>query len=355
MTFAHPWVLLLLAVLPLLPLLRRRLDRVQPIPLPGIGDAPWVRGATWRVRLRGMPELLRLCAVGCVVVALARPQETTGWTTTSTEGVAIQVVYDRSGSMREPMPDNESATKNEVARKALVDFVKGDGGSLRGREGDMVGLIAFARFADTISPMARVHGPLLDAAARLQPVENREAEDGTAIGDALALAASRLKRAEEEVARATSREGGKPSFEIKSKVIVLMTDGQNNAGETSPVDAAELSRRWGIRIYAIGVGAGDRTATIDTLFGRQVVSRGNAVDERLLTRIAESTGGAYFSAGTTKSLEDAYAAIDSLEKSRIDSTRHSSKKERFLPLALAAAGLLAAEWLLASLVVRRIT
>ena len=83
-----------------------------------------------------------------LVVALARPQETKGWTTTSTEGVAIQIVYDRSGSMREPMPDNESMTKNEVARDALVKFIKGDGGTLRGREGDMVGLIAFARFAD---------------------------------------------------------------------------------------------------------------------------------------------------------------------------------------------------------------
>lgn len=355
MSFAHPWVLWLLALIALLPLVRRRLDRPAPIPLPGFARTAPPGSATWRVRLRGLPGFLRLVALGLLVVALARPQETTGWTTTSTEGVAIQVVYDRSGSMREPMPDDESKTKNEVARKALVDFVKGDGGTLRGREGDMVGLIAFARFADTISPMARVHGPLLDAAARLQPVDNRAAEDGTAIGDALALAASRLKRAEEEVARSTAREGGKPSFEIKSKVIVLMTDGQNNAGEASPLDAAELAKRWGIRIYAIGVGAGDRTAAIDTPFGRQLIPRGNAVDERLLTQIAESTGGSYFSAGTTASLEAAYAAIDSLEKSRIDSTRHSNKTERFLPFALAAAGTLAAEWLLASLLLRRIT
>lgn len=354
MTFAHPWVLLLLLAVALVPLLRRRLHRTPPIVLPGVSEGP-AGGVTWRVRLRGVPIVLRMCGLALLVVALARPQETTGWTTTSTEGVAIQIVYDRSGSMREPMPDNESMTKNEVARDALVKFVKGDGTSLRGREGDMVGLIAFARFADTIAPMARVHGPLLDVAARLQPVENRAAEDGTAIGDALALAASRLKRAEEEIARASVREGGTPSFEIKSKVIVLMTDGQNNAGEASPVDAAELAERWGIRIYAIGVGAGERTTAIDTPFGRQIVPRGNAVDERLLTHIAESTGGAYFSAGTTRSLEEAYAAIDSLEKSRIDSTRHSSRTERFLPLVIAAAAALGAEWLTALLLFRRIT
>ncbi len=354
MTFAHPWVLLLLLAVPLVPLLRRWLHRVPPIVLPGVSQSP-PGGVTWRVRFRGVPSLLRMGGLALLVVALARPQETKGWTTTSTEGVAIQIVYDRSGSMREPMPDNESMTTNEVARDALVKFIKGDGGTLRGREGDMVGLIAFARFADTIAPMARVHGPLLDVAARLQPVENRAAEDGTAIGDALALAASRLKRTEEEIARANVREGGTPSFEIKSKVIVLMTDGQNNAGEASPLDAAELAERWGIRIYAIGVGAGERTATIDTAFGRQIVPRGNAVDERLLTRIAESTGGVYFSAGTTRSLEEAYAAIDALEKSRIDSTKHSSKNERFLPLAIAAAAALSLEWLTAVLLFRRIT
>ncbi len=354
MSFAHPWILLLLLALPLLPPARRWLDPVRPIPLPDLAGVA-VDGATWRVRLRGLPVLLRLGGAGLLIVALARPQETKGWTTTSTEGVAIQIVYDRSGSMREPMPDDESRTKNEVARDALVRFVKGDDASLRGREGDMIGLIAFARYADTLSPMARVHGPLIDVASRLMPVENRAAEDGTAIGDALSLAASRLRRAEEEILRAASREGGKPSFEIKSKVIVLMTDGQNNAGESSPVEAAELATRWGIRIYAIGVGAGERTATIDTAFGRQVVPRGNAVDERLLTQIAESTGGAYFSAGTSTSLAEAYAAIDSLEKSRIDSTRHSSRIELYRPLVVAAAIVLAVEWLLASFLFRRVT
>ncbi len=353
MTLAYPYFLLLLLALPAVVIGSLGVRRREVAMLPGTGGLK-LAGVTWRIALRWLPLALRLVAVALIVFALARPQASTGWTTTSTEGLAIQIVYDRSGSMGESIGDAEGdVSKNQVAVKALTDFVKGDGKNLRGREGDMIGLIAFARYADTISPLARVHQPLIDAALRLKPVENRT-EDGTAIGDALGLAAARLKRAEEEVAREKPVNGKKPDFQIKSKIIVLMTDGQNNAGEVSPYDAAKLAKEWGIRIYTIGVGAGDRVVTVDTPFGKQRMRRGNDVDERMLRGIANETGGAYFAAGEAKALENAYAAIDKLEKTHIDTTEHSRRTELFMPLAVTALALVGLELLLANTAFRRI-
>lgn len=353
MSFAHPSLLALLALVPLLPLLARLFTRRSPVPLPTASIAAPTASRTWRVAWRWLPTAMRLVALSLLIVALARPQQTQGWTTTSTEGIAIQLVFDRSGSMREPIADGSGVSKNEVARQALIEFVKGNGRDLKGRTGDMIGLITFARYADTLSPMARAHESLVEAASRIQPAENR-AEDGTAIGDALALAASRLKRAEEEVARDAKRDGSTPEFEIKSKVIVLLTDGQNNAGEVSPYDAANLAKQWGMHVYTIGVGAGEHMVTINTPLGPQQLSRGNDVDERMLTDIATSTGGAYFAAGTPEALSGAYAAIDSLEKSRIDATEHTKRIELFTPLAAAALVAVLADLLLASTLFRRV-
>lgn len=351
MSFAFPFALMLLLFLPVIGWVALRLRRRELAPLPGAQQLP-AFGTSWRIALHWLPLMLRLLALAAVFLAIARPQASTGWTTTSTDGLAIQIVYDRSGSMNEPIGDDET-TKHEVARRALIDFVKGDGKELKGRAGDMIGLIAFARYSDTISPLARVHEPLIDAVKLLKPVENR-AEDGTGIGDALALAAARLKRAEEEVSSQKPAPGQKPDFEIKSKIIVLMTDGQNNAGEASPYEAAKLAKEWGIRIYTIGVGAGDRVVTVDTPFGRRRMPRGSDVDERMLRDISKETGGRYFAAGDPRALEEAYAAIDELEKSRIDTKEHSRRIELFAPLAIVGLGLLGLELLATNTAFRRV-
>lgn len=352
MTFAHPYLLLLIAMLPLVGLGLRRSRRPSVAPLPSAG-ALAAAPTTWRLALSWLPSALRLFTLALVFVALARPQESSGWTTTSTEGIAVQIVLDRSGSMREPIGgDTGDTSKIEVARKTVAAFVQGDGKKLKGRTGDMVGLIAFARYADTLSPLARTHESLVEAVKRVQPAEVR-AEDGTAIGDALALAAARLKRAEEDLSR-EAKDGRKPEFSIKSKVIVLMTDGQNNCGDVSPYDAAEQAKQWGIRVYTIGVGAGERIVRMNTLFGPQEVPMGNDVDERMLRQIAQATGGEYFSAGSPDALAAAYAAIDKLETSRMDSTQHTAHTELFTPVAIAAAGALALELLLAQTAFRRV-
>ncbi len=352
MTLAYPYALLLLALLPALAWLRRRATRGSSVPLPG-SDLFRSAPVSWRIMFRWLPAALHYGSLTCLIVAIARPQESSGWTTTSTEGIAMQIVVDRSGSMREPMGSNEGdQSKMDVARRTLISFVKGDGAALRGRMGDMIGLIAFARYADTLSPMARAHEPLVETIKRIEPAQVR-AEDGTAIGDALALAAARLKRAEEELLRSTPKSGAKADFTIKSKVIVLMTDGENNCGDVSPYEAAKQAKQWGIRLYTIGVGAGDRVMTVNTPFGPRQMPGGSGVDEKLLRDIATDTGGEYLSADSPESLAAAYAAIDRLETSRIDATQHTAHIELFAPWGIASASLVAIELLLSATLLRR--
>jgi Ca-activated chloride channel homolog len=309
---------------------------------------------TWRTRLRWLPAAMRLACLALLIFALARPQETSGQTRTSTEGVAIQLVIDRSGSMREPLDlSGQEISKIDLVKRVVGDFVQGNGKDLKGRPGDMIGLITFGRYADTLAPLSRSHEPLLQAAGQIQLALTR-GEDGTAIGEGLALAAARLKRAEEEVSRTKSKDGAKPEFTIKSKVVILLTDGQNNAGQVSPQEATELAKQWGIRVYTIGVGAGERyTVMHSPLFGDQRVRVGSDIDEKMLTDIAEATGGKYWPAESGESLIKAYAAIDDLEKTRIDSTEYTSYTERFAPFAAAGGILILTELLLASTALRR--
>lgn len=343
-----PWALLLLMTLPVVAaaaLMRpRRALRFSSAAL------PLRLHATFRTRLRWLPSALRVLCLALLVFALARPQETSGQTKTSTEGVAMQLVIDRSYSMREPIPvGDEQVSKLELVKRVVHEFVAGNGHELKGRPSDMIGLICFARYADTLAPLALGHEALLEATDRISLTTGSAAdpEAGTAIGEGLSLAAARLKRAEDELAARTK--GGKADFAVKSKVIVLLTDGQNNQGQISPREAVEQAKNWGIRVYTIGVGAGARMVRM----GDQRIRMGDDIDERMLTAIAELTGGKFWRAENGESLQKAYAEIDALEKSRIDSTEYTSYTERFLPFAAVGGALLALELLLAGTLLRR--
>jgi Ca-activated chloride channel homolog len=350
--WAAPAALALLAALPLLGIAVSLAKKRTRALVFSSGSIPAKLPPTWRMRLRWLPMGLRLACLALLITALARPQETSGQTRTSTEGIAMQLVIDRSGSMREPIEVNgQQVSKMQLVKQVVRDFVAGDGRELKGRPGDMIGLISFGRYADTLAPLSRSHEALLDASDRIQLALQR-GEDGTAIGEGLSLAAARLKRAEEEIAAAKPKDG-KPDFTIKSKVVVLLTDGQNNAGQVSPQEAAALAKEWGIRVYTIGVGAGERYAILGGVFGDRRVPVGGGVDERMLTAIAEATGGKYWAAENGESLRKAYAEIDALEKTKIDSTQYTSFTERFAPFAGAGAALLAIELLLATTVLRR--
>jgi Ca-activated chloride channel family protein len=300
-----------------------------------------------------LPLFLRAAALILLVLALARPQMGREKVKDVTKGVAIQMVIDRSSSMSAEM-EYRGMRRNrlEVVKKVFEEFLMGNGEELEGRPNDLVGMVSFARYADTMAPLTLGHGALLRFLDQVKIV-TRRSEDGTAIGDALALAAARLRTAEEDLARYAD-ESGEKEYEIKSKIIILLTDGQNNYGKRTPEQAAELAAEWGITVYTIGVGGDEGVSTVKTLFGNFKVPTGTRVDTRPLQRVAEMTGGIFRMAGDDESLREVYGEIDALEKSNIESVRYVDYKELFVPFALAALCLVLLELLLAATIFRRI-
>ncbi len=300
-----------------------------------------------------LPLALRAAAMILLVLALARPQMGREKVREVTKGVAVQMVVDRSSSMSAEMEYRGARLDRlDVVKKVFEEFIMGNGETLEGRPNDLVGMVAFARYADTMAPLTLGHGALLRFLDQVKIV-TRRSEDGTAIGDALALAAARLRTAEEDLARFAS-DSGEKEYEIKSKIIILLTDGQNNYGKRTPEQAASLAADWGIKVYTIGVGGGDGVSTIKTLFGNFKVPTGTRVDTRPLQSAAEMTGGIFRMADDDESLREIYAEIDRLEKSDIESIRYIDYRELFVPFALAALCLIMLEVFLSATVFRRI-
>jgi Ca-activated chloride channel family protein len=292
-------------------------------------------GSSLRSRLKHLPFVLRLVTLTLLIIALARPLEGMEKIYDVSKGIAIEIVLDRSSSMNAEMNfAGKKLNRLEVAKKVLLEFVQGNNKDLAGRPNDLIGLVTFARYADTSCPLTLAHGAL---ASFVDPVTlvNRKSEDGTAIGDALALAAARLQKAEETIKQQTlvNKESG-PSYEIKSKIIILLTDGEQNAGKRSPQQAAELAKKWGIKIYTIGIGGKDSLLRIPSLFGTQIIPRGPEVDEDTLKGLARETGGIFRLAEDGNSLRSIYAEINKLEKSEIESVRYVDYKEQYMFFAL---------------------
>jgi Ca-activated chloride channel family protein len=303
----------------------------------------------WRRRLSFFPDALRLLALVLLVVALARPQMGTERVVDTSRGIAIEMVVDRSSSMSAEFSfRGRRSNRLDAALRLFQDFVQG-GDGLGGRPGDLIGVITFARNADTICPLTLAHDAVRGFLPAIRLVDN-ESEDGTAIGDAVALAAARLQTAGEVLGR---EGGGRGEYEVKSKVIILLTDGENNAGRRSVEQAAGLAAAWGVRIYAIGIG-GEAATTIQTPLGAYRVPLGRGVDGATLRLLAEETGGMFRIAEDAEALRQVYAEIDKLEKSEISSARYTDYREAFTPFALASLALIALELSLACTVFRRI-
>ncbi len=352
MRFESPWMLLALLAVPLLLLYLSRRKGAGSIRFSSIGHARSA-GRSLRRNLAFLPLALRTAALVLVIFALARPQMGREKVREVTKGVAIEMVIDRSSSMSAEM-DYRGARRNrlEVVKKVFEEFLMGNGGTLQGRPDDLVGMVAFARYADTMAPLTLGHGALLRFLDQVKIVKRRS-EDGTAIGDALALAAARLRTAEEDLAR--FGEGSKEKeYEIKSKIVILLTDGENNYGKWTPEEAAHLAADWGIKVYTICVGGDEGVGTVKTLFGNFKIPMGTRVDTRPLERVAEITGGIFRRAEDDESLREVYAEIDKLEKSNIESVRYIDYRELFEPFALAALCLLILEVILSTTVFRRI-
>jgi Ca-activated chloride channel family protein len=364
MEWYSPWALLLLLALPLVGYFMLRRRRGAAVKFPSLVDLKQCP-VSWRLRLRPVLVALRLLCLALLILALARPRKGTVLSEISTEGIAIEAVVDHSGSMRAEMDyDREKLDRLEVVKRVLKDFVEGDKKGLGGRTGDLIGLVTFARYADTVCPLVLSHGVVTEFLKQTQIVNPRSGEDGTAIGDAIALGAARLKKAEEEIQRRNvqlgfggdggSPKGSAPGFTIKSKVMMLLTDGRNNTGRYSPLEAADLAQKWGIKIYTIGIGSAQAYTTVQTPLGTFRMPTEEELDEGLLKAIAEKTGGFYSRADDADALRKIVKKIDELEKTEVKSVQYMQYAEHFGSWTLPALALLGLEMLAGCTVFRKI-
>ena len=240
MSFVFPWVLLLIPVVLLL--LRGCLRRTS-LQVSSLGL--WSDVDAGRARYLWIPVFLRRMTLVLLLLALARPQAGSTYSMNVSEGIAIQLLVDVSSSMDMNVRDldGQNRSRMEVAKEMVKKFIAGDGNTLQGRSEDLLGLITFARYADTRSPLTFGHDALLQIVSSLE-VQERPNEDGTAYGDALALAAARLQNIEE----LQFGSGSVDVDAIESRVIILLTDGENNSGAHLPLEAAGLAKAWGCRI-----------------------------------------------------------------------------------------------------------
>ncbi len=245
---------------------------------------------------------LRLLALICFILALARPQSVSSEREYESEGLDIMITLDLSGSMQ--AMDFQPANRLEVAKEEAKKFILG-------RQHDRIGLVVFASQSYTQCPLTLDYDVLIHL---LEEVEMGRIKDGTAIGLAIANAVNRLR-----------------DSTAKSKVIILITDGANNAGNIDPLTAAEIAKGFGIRIYTIGVGKEGLVPfpVDDPLFGRRYVQAEVEMDEPSLKKIAATTGGIYFRARDAESLEEIYRTIDKLEKTKLKVKEYSTFDELF--------------------------
>lgn len=325
MTFAHPDWLWLLALVPLVGIgewwrMRQRTGlRFSNVRL---ADAI---PATWTQRLRWLPTVLRMGVLALGILALARPQVENVIRERYAEGIDIMLVLDTSTSMR---AEDFDPNRFEAARDVAGEFIDN-------RVSDRVGLIVFAAKAYTQTPLTLDYSFLQQM---LDEVQVGVIEDGTAIGTALAMATNRLKNTEAE-----------------SKVIILLTDGQNNRGEIDPATAAEVAATMGVRVYAIGVGTqGEAPFVVDHPFtGQRRQMMPVQIDEEMLRTVATKTGGRYFRATSKDGLRTVYDEIDQLEKTEIEQRVYTDREERYPLFLWPAFGLLCLEVLLSTTVLRR--
>ena len=268
---------------------------------------------------------LRCVALAFLVIAIARPQSTNSFRSESTEGIDIMLSLDISGTMlAEDLKPNRLEAAKEVATKFIAD-----------RPDDNIGLVVFAGESFTQCPLTTDHGVLINL---LNAVEFGDIEDGTAIGLGLANAVNRIK-----------------DSKAKSKVIILLTDGSNNRGDIAPLTAAEIAKKFGVRVYTIAVGKhGMAPYPFQTPFGIQYQNVPVEIDEEVLQQIAQMTGGSFFRATDNASLGAIYAEIDQMEKTKLQVREYKKRNEEFFPYLLTALLLLVAEILIRNTLLRRL-
>ncbi|MDA7874637.1 VWA domain-containing protein [Rubripirellula sp.] len=321
--FHNPWFLTLLL---LVPYAAWRLWRANQVTSINYSSAvvDWAVRPTFRQRLLWLPPAMTLVAILLMILSLARPRHGREQTMVSTNGVAIELVVDRSGSMQAldfkidgKNVDRLTAIKNVAGRFVMGSDASGGRAALEGRVSDLIGLVTFAGYADAITPLTLDHTFLVSQLQRAEIVTTR-GEDGTAIGDAISLAVDKLNNLD-----------SRQADEIKSKVVILLTDGENTAGEIDPEAAAELAKTLGVKVYTIGVGTRGVAPFPVRRFDGRIVIRDEQVniDEATLKEIADTTGGKYFRATDTASLEAIYNEINKLETTEVEARQFVDYRE----------------------------
>ncbi|MCP4756167.1 MAG: VWA domain-containing protein [Proteobacteria bacterium] len=306
-------------------------------------------GSTWRVDFRWILKLLRVGAIVSLLVAFARPQKGLEIVRTAKEGIAIQMVIDRSSSMKEPLTYNgKESDRLEVVKHVFKEFVLGNKEELKGRSNDMIGLTSFAGFVEENAPLTLDHATLVNFARTIRPAVR--IEDGTMIGDALYFATLRLISVDELLRQAGEKNN---EYKVNSKIIIILTDGQQTQGGMSPVEAAEFARDNGIKVYTIAITPDSSYVRKDSVFGQFFSLMGRQLDTTLLEQVAQTTGGIFAKASSGEALIDIYHQIDRLEKSKFEES-FTTYKEQFPFYVTIGLALFLLEFLLTQTLFRKI-
>ena len=326
MTFANKYIFLLLALVVVYIIWYiRKHNNIEPSVRVSDTSPYAAVGKTWREWLVHVPFVLRVVALTMIVIVLARPQSSDNWQNTEIEGIDIMMTIDVSTSM---LSEDLKPNRLEAAKDVAAQFING-------RPNDNIGLTIFAGESFTQCLLTVDHEVLLNL---FKNVQCGLVEDGTAIGLGIANAVTRLK-----------------DSKAKSKVIILLTDGTNNAGAVSPLTAAAIAKQFGIRIYTIGVGTnGEAPYPFQTAMGIRYQNIPVEIDEQVLREIASTAGGEYFRATSNSKLKEVYEEIDKLEKTKLNVREFSTKEEEYQPFALVALIAVILELALRATILRRI-
>lgn len=331
--FAYPWVLWFLLVIPVLVgfYIWKRTALSSEVVLPSPFTLQNAPATSYKTVLHHVFFGVRMIVIALLIAVIARPQSSVSWKNVTKEGIDIVIALDISSSM---LSHDFSPSRVGAAKKVAASFIDS-------RPDDKIGLVIFSREALTESPLTTDHAVIknLFSDIRIDRPSMRPIDDGTAIGDGLAMAVNRLN-----------------GDNNKSKVVILLTDGVNNTGSIAPLTAAEIAKVFGVRVYTIGVGTVGKAYGPAGIIGDQYTYDYVPVeiDENLLNQIASTTGGKYFRATDNESLKKIYSEIDRMEKSKFQVMSFTERPEEFLPLAEIAALLLLLELIFRNTLLRTI-
>ncbi len=326
LVFANPAFLYLLGLIPVIVIFHIWKSRIGSASIKISSLSPFhSSGKPLRWYLRELLFVMRLLALALLIIVIARPQSANEWQQVNSEGIDIVICVDASGSMqaRDFKPNRLEASKDVASQ------------FINGRQGDRFSLVVFSAESFTQCPLTSDKATLLNL---MNEIRFGMIDDGTAIGMGLATSVNRLK-----------------DSQAKSKVVILITDGVNNSGMISPLTAADIAKQFNIRVYTIGVGTmGTAPMPVNTAFGTVLQDVKVEIDEDVLQKIADKTGGQYFRATNNAKLEEIYSEIDKLEKTILDIQKFSKRKDEYFNWLLAAVIILFSEILIRSVFLRNI-